>query len=88
VHDTHLSASNPHKHLIIAMSLWMVSLLCKLVTPMTLALWLHVAAFAIPKTYMLLKAKVRSLRVRADGGGGAAPPPAACRGALLAASPS
>ncbi|KAG1665425.1 hypothetical protein FOA52_005767 [Chlamydomonas sp. UWO 241] len=58
VHDKHLSASNPHKHLIIAMSLWMVSLLCKLVTPMALALWLFIAAFAIPKAYMLLKSRI------------------------------
>jgi len=58
VHDRHLSAGNPHKHLIIAMSLWLVSLLCKLVPPMTLLLGLYIGAFIVPKAYDLLKPKV------------------------------
>ena len=32
VHDKHLSASSPHKHLIIAGSLWLLSMFARLIT--------------------------------------------------------
>jgi len=58
LHDRHLSASNPHKHLVIALSLWSVSLLVKLVAPMTLLLVLLVGAFVLPKAYDVLRPKI------------------------------
>ena len=51
VHDRHLSASSPHKHLIIAGSLWLLSMFARLITAADLVLTVYVGAFIVPLLY-------------------------------------
>lgn len=58
VHDEHLSASSPHKHLAIASSLWIVSMLARLVSAPRLVLISYISAFVLPKLYSTFKSKI------------------------------
>jgi len=51
VHDRHLSASSPHKHLIIAGSLWVLSMFTSIVQTSTLVLSVYIGAFFVPLLY-------------------------------------
>lgn len=61
VHDEHLSASSPHKHLIIATSLWLLSMFARLIPAPRLVLMVYVAAFIFPKLYSTYKGKINPL---------------------------
>lgn len=58
VHDKHLSGSSPHKHLVIAIALWVLALTCCWITPTHLALVLYIGAFLVPKVYTLNRAAI------------------------------
>ncbi|GAX82757.1 hypothetical protein CEUSTIGMA_g10183.t1 [Chlamydomonas eustigma] len=51
LHDKHLSAGSPHKHLIIACSLWLLSMCARLITASNLVLVLYIGAFITPVVY-------------------------------------
>lgn len=58
VHDKHLNATSPHKHLIIAVSLWILSLCCVWISPTHLALALYIGSFIVPKVYLTYRGAI------------------------------